>query len=346
MHVDQHPKVNLTVHIDDVTQEAVEDTPEETVQVVCNSARDLNEAFEMKLLLPLAKQNIALVVSDEATTKFLSDTIPSCSGSAQSGVKNLGIDFQHGKSFGTVSGTRVRRQRAVKFKTRLRRTRRLQCRRDKRAKIYNMGLKSGLFYCIEVTGILPIELKKARKDAAIEKGIWSRGHLVEVGWYAKPDKDPLQLASAGFFQYCKEWWAVTDPALAQAGMLKITELRRGFQSVHDRLLPRPVVGVSVPWALLGHLMWLYRMRWVVVNATHFKKDEGKDLEILSCPPRLCRRLFEESLRRFHLRLAVRQKLASFESSDEVRQMSQFGMWTGLAESFFRLKIYLGSEMVC
>ena len=124
--VQAHPEVALSVHMDDLTQEVVDDTPGRAVGKLRGSAWKLKEGLEDELNLKISVHKCAVFAGDNATEDMIIRQLGKFAGGRSGGsVRHLGADFVAGRRARKAPRAPTRSAGLDKVKKKLKRAMRL-----------------------------------------------------------------------------------------------------------------------------------------------------------------------------------------------------------------------------
>ena len=96
-HIAEHMHVCLSIHVDDISQDAHDGDQQVLIKDLRNSAKDLEDIFQGELGLPLAANKMVVVGSPKAVVDEFKASAGWLAGRKAFSEKVLGVDFAAGK---------------------------------------------------------------------------------------------------------------------------------------------------------------------------------------------------------------------------------------------------------
>ena len=148
-----HPKVGLSMFIDDLMGETADAEPHRVVGRLTAGAAALHDAIDHELECKVAMHKSALIASSDAVLARLKKAFGKYAGSARMYAPNLGVDFFAGRRRAHKKSVLTFRSREGRFLKRCRRLRTLRRSGYNMKELFITGLQSFSHFGSEVVGL-------------------------------------------------------------------------------------------------------------------------------------------------------------------------------------------------
>jgi hypothetical protein len=173
-HAVAHPRVTLTIFIDDAGHAAVEKNAATMAEVIGKSVMALRNTFREELGLVWGDDKGVHVASTKEGFRELDKHLRGGISRGAAAVSKLGVDATCGKAF-TGIGRQVRRQRWKKMRGKERRLKRIRGEGRSIGRVYTSGPRAGATDGVHIWGHSPGETLALRRKAAAAHRIGGRG---------------------------------------------------------------------------------------------------------------------------------------------------------------------------
>ena len=206
--VKRNPAVNLSIYIDDLTLEG-QGNKGGVVEDVIEAAHDLIDTCQDVLMMPIAKNQLAVVASDSGLANKAARRLGS-SEYAKTQARNLGVGYRAGKA--RHKGKRATMKRWGAAVAKAKRARMVSKVRSKGAtKLFVTGIVPAMAYGAEVLGIKPQQVKRARQLAKQLASGASKDASLEGVLLLDPARDPARrLVEFPILRYATELWHASE----------------------------------------------------------------------------------------------------------------------------------------
>ena len=233
--VKRNPSVNL--YIDDLTLDG-QGSRGGVTEDVMEAAHDLIDMCQDVLKMPIAKNKLAVVASDNGLANKAARRLGS-SEYAKTQTRNLGIGYRAGKAkHKGRCATRKRWEIAVAKAKRARMVSKVSSKGA--TKLFVTGVVPAIAYGGEVHGIKPQQVKKARQLAKqLASGACKNASLEGV-LLLDPARDPARrLVEMPILRYATELWHASERSQVRPKNIKLAVLVTGTRKVMDRIKHEP-----------------------------------------------------------------------------------------------------------
>ena len=275
-HKELHPRVGLSVHVDDWTQMVQGEVEKEVSEVMAKSAKHLHKKLQ-ELGMPLAEDKSQITATSEGLITQVQKCLGALAGKAEESIRRLGVDHALSKKGRCLNNVRKKRMRNAKH--RLKHVKQFR-KHGPCSKIYYAGVQPAALYGIELYEPTKETLREltagahmvgASRPTGVPRGLAMMQH-------ASTGHPEFHAHAAPILRFAREVWIrvtskheevdTPEDALQPIELLRATKLIQKYRDKPRTCQQGPTRAIAAGLKYFG---------WKLTNPTTMENEDGIQL---------------------------------------------------------------------
>ena len=290
--VTAHPRLALSIHIDDITLTSNERCDNHVVEQISAGAAELQHVIEEELDSSISVPKADLVATTDELRNRVGKVLQQFGGKRKAASAiNLGIDVTGGIAQGRAGASKLKHRLAAQLSRKQRLRRLARVNRAGATRVFNQGVIPAIEYGTQVWGYSTQAIRDLQSfylSAVAPPGKGKSRSKTLLLW----DNMSWRPATAPILSYAKViWQAVSSPQIA---VVPLATLVRWYNAASRRAKPRHWGDVTGPFSAM-HLS-LERIGWKLSSFATMVDHREQSHNLVSIGPKMLAGLLREAWR--------------------------------------------------